>query len=88
MLIKNAILAAGLLGGRDAALEALEKWAAEISLEPLLPLFPNAMMMESPAGRSKLLCWLAEEMLGTKPSSSRQHKEVMHKMIFQQHKES
>ena len=35
----------------------------------------------------RLPCWLAEEMLGTKPSSSRQHKEVMHKIIFQQHKE-
>ena len=31
---------------RDAALEALEKWVSEISLEPLLGLFPNAMSME------------------------------------------
>lgn len=43
---------------RDAALEALNKWVGETTFDPLLPLLPGGMAMESPAGRAKLICWL------------------------------
>ena len=44
---------------RDCALDALNKWVKETSFEPLVPLLPTGMGMESPAGRAKLLTWLA-----------------------------
>ena len=43
---------------RDAALDALDRWVGEVSIEPLLPLLPKALLMDAPAGRVKLLGWL------------------------------
>ena len=37
---------------------ALERWVAEVSFEPMLPLLPTALGMEAPAGRASALRWL------------------------------
>ena len=44
---------------RDAAIDALDKWVGECAFEPLLPLLPRALAMEAPAGRVKLIGWMA-----------------------------
>ena len=36
---------------------ALERWVAEVSFEPMLPLLPTALGMEAPAGRASALRW-------------------------------
>ena len=46
------VLADGKQQVRDAAIETLDKWVAEIGFEPLLPLLPRALTMEAPAGRA------------------------------------
>ena len=42
---------------RDEALAALHKWVGEVSVEPMLPLLPEALAMKSPVGRATLLGW-------------------------------
>jgi hypothetical protein len=43
---------------RTTALEAADKWVAELGVEPLLPLLPRALAIEAPAGKTALLAWV------------------------------
>jgi hypothetical protein len=53
-----AMLADGKEQVRTTALEAADKWVAELGVEPLLPLLPRALAIEAPAGKTALLAWV------------------------------
>ena len=53
-----AMLADGKEQVRTTALEAADKWVAELGVEPLLPLLPRALAIEAPAGKAALLAWV------------------------------
>lgn len=52
---------------RDAAAAALEKWIAEMAVEPLLPFLPRALAIESPLGRAKVMEWLTRYVATLEP---------------------
>ena len=67
-----ALLGDGKAQVRDAALDALDKWVGEVSIEPLLPLLPRALAsIATDPGRVKLIGWLAGFVPALAPTDER-----------------